>query len=181
VADQDGAARTRAREKLELPRPLRRRVARWLGVLPGPPGIRAMDSSSTDRARLLQVLKVHGKGGEVVLVPSPPAVARDRPSRPWSGERPDPVNSQGARMDRHSATRRLEHLAEAAEIRMPRMRPHMLRHTYVTTILDAGVSLRDVQIAARHATRGRPCDTTALARTSTGTELPPRGLHGPGT
>jgi integrase len=31
------------------------------------------------------------------------------------------------------------------------MHPHMLRHTYVTTTLDAGVSLRDVQIAARHA------------------------------
>jgi integrase/recombinase XerD len=37
----------------------------------------------------------------------------------------------------------------AAGVRMPRMHPHMLRHTYVTSI-DAGVSLRDVQIAARH-------------------------------
>jgi integrase/recombinase XerD len=27
----------------------------------------------------------------------------------------------------------------------------MLRHTFVTTMLDAGVSLRDVQIAAGHA------------------------------
>ena len=27
----------------------------------------------------------------------------------------------------------------------------MLRHTYVTTMLDAGIDLRDVQIAARHA------------------------------
>jgi hypothetical protein len=27
----------------------------------------------------------------------------------------------------------------------------MLRHTFVTTMLDAGVDLRDVQIAARHA------------------------------
>ena len=27
----------------------------------------------------------------------------------------------------------------------------MLGHTFVTTTLDAGVSLRDVQIAARHA------------------------------
>src|SRR6266536_1840976 len=27
----------------------------------------------------------------------------------------------------------------------------VLRHTFVTTMLDAGVSLRDVQIAARHA------------------------------
>ena len=31
------------------------------------------------------------------------------------------------------------------------MHPHMLRHTYVTTMSDAGVDLRDVQIAARHA------------------------------
>jgi integrase len=30
------------------------------------------------------------------------------------------------------------------------MHPHMLRHTFVTTMLDAGVDLRDVQIAARH-------------------------------
>lgn len=29
--------------------------------------------------------------------------------------------------------------------------PHMLRHTHVTTMLDAGVDLKDVQIAARHA------------------------------
>ncbi len=29
--------------------------------------------------------------------------------------------------------------------------PHTLRHTFVTTMLDAGVDLRDVQIAARHA------------------------------
>ena len=27
----------------------------------------------------------------------------------------------------------------------------MLRHAFVTTVLDAGVNLRDVQIAARHA------------------------------
>ena len=27
----------------------------------------------------------------------------------------------------------------------------MLRHTFLTTMLDAGVDLRDVQIAARHA------------------------------
>ena len=34
---------------------------------------------------------------------------------------------------------------------MPSVHPHMLRHTYVTTMLDAGVDLRDVQIAAGHA------------------------------
>ena len=36
-------------------------------------------------------------------------------------------------------------------VTLPRMHPHMLRHTYVTTMLDAGVDLRDVHIAARHA------------------------------
>jgi integrase/recombinase XerD len=41
--------------------------------------------------------------------------------------------------------------AVSAFLGMPRMHPHMLRHTFVTTMLDAGVSLRDVQIAARHA------------------------------
>ncbi|WP_218007574.1 tyrosine-type recombinase/integrase [Nocardia vinacea] len=35
--------------------------------------------------------------------------------------------------------------------RLPRMHPHMLRYPFVTTMLDAGVDLRDVQIAARHA------------------------------
>jgi len=95
---------------------------------------------------------VCGKGSKVVLVPLPPAVGRaiDRAA----GDRLDgPIllNRTGGRMDRHAATRRLRHLARTAGVRMPRMHPHMLRHTFVTTMLDAGVSLRDVQVAARHA------------------------------
>jgi site-specific recombinase XerD len=53
-------------------------------------------------------------------------------------------------MDRHAATRRLRRLAASAGIQAARAHPHMLRHT-VTTMLDAGVDLRDVQIADRHA------------------------------
>ena len=53
-------------------------------------------------------------------------------------------------MDRHAATRRLRRLAQASGLRA-KLDPHMLRHTFVTTMLDAGVDLRDVQIAARHA------------------------------
>jgi integrase/recombinase XerD len=99
-----------------------------------------------------RVVRVHGKGGKVVLVPLPPAVSRavDRAA----GERahgPLLRNRRGTRMDRHAATRRLHRLAMTAGVRLPRMHPHMLRHTYVTTMLDAGVDLRDVQIAARHA------------------------------
>ena len=54
-------------------------------------------------------------------------------------------------MDRPAATRRLRHLADTAGIQIITAHPHMLRHTFVTTMLDAGVDLRDVQIAARHA------------------------------
>ena len=54
-------------------------------------------------------------------------------------------------MDRHAATRRLRRLADAAGVRISRPHPHMLRHTFVTTMLHADVYLRDVQIAARHA------------------------------
>jgi site-specific recombinase XerD len=60
------------------------------------------------------------------------------------------LTSRGTRMDRHCATRRLRRLAEQTGVKLPRMHPHMLRHTYVTS-LDAGVDLRDMQIAARHA------------------------------
>ena len=54
-------------------------------------------------------------------------------------------------MDRHAATRRLRRLAQTAGVRITRPHPHMLRHTFVTTMRDAGVDLRDVQVAARHA------------------------------
>jgi integrase/recombinase XerD len=99
-----------------------------------------------------RVLRVCGKGSKVVLIPLPPAVGRaiDRAVGERAGG-PILLNRRGVRMDRHAATRRLNHLAAAAGVRMPRMHPHMLRHTYVTTMLDAGVPLRDVQIAARHA------------------------------
>jgi integrase/recombinase XerD len=99
-----------------------------------------------------RVLKVRGKGDKTVLIPLPPAVARAIEHAVDSREQgPILRNLRGRRMDRHAATRRLLQLSETAGIRMPRMHPHMLRHTFVTTMLDAGVSLRDVQIAARHA------------------------------
>jgi len=99
-----------------------------------------------------RVLKVRGKGGKVVLTPLPPAVARSV-ERATANRTEGPIllNRRGVRMDRHAATRRLRRLAAAANVRLPRMHPHMLRHTFVTTMLDAGVDLRDVQIAARHA------------------------------
>jgi site-specific recombinase XerD len=54
-------------------------------------------------------------------------------------------------MVHHCTTRRLRRLTEQTGMRIARMHPHMLRHTFVITMLGAGVDLRDVQIAARHA------------------------------
>ena len=124
-----------------------------LGLL----GLRIFEACGADIADLGEehghrVLRVHGKGDKIALVPLPPAVNRaiesaitDRADGPILRTR------RGTRMDRHCATRRLRRLSEVAGVRLPRMHPHMLRHTFVTTMLDAGVDLRDVQIAARHA------------------------------
>lgn len=111
------------------------------------------------------MLRVCVKGTKIVLVPLPPAVGRaiDRAigSR-TSG--PILLNSRGARMDRYVATRRMRRLADTAGVPITRPHPHMLRHIFVTTMLDAGVDLREVQIAARHAGPARP--TTATRTTS---------------
>jgi integrase/recombinase XerD len=124
-----------------------------LGLL----GLRIFEATGADIADLGEehghrVLRVRGKGSRVVLVPLPPAVGRAI-DRAVSSRASGPIllNTRGARMDRHAATRRLRHLADAAGVRIGRTHPHMLRHTFVTTMLDAGVDLRDVQIAARHA------------------------------
>jgi site-specific recombinase XerD len=58
--------------------------------------------------------------------------------------------NSGRRLDRHAATRIVRRLAKRAGI-TKHISPHSLRHSFITAALDAGVPLRDVQIAARHA------------------------------
>jgi site-specific recombinase XerD len=124
-----------------------------LGLL----GLRISEATGLDVTDLGEehghrVVRVIGKGHKIVLVPMPPAVARavDRAvGNRLSG--PILLNRAGRRMDRHAATRRLHRLQRVAGVRIARMHPHMLRHTFVTTMLDAGVDLRDTQIAGRHA------------------------------
>jgi site-specific recombinase XerD len=124
-----------------------------LGLL----GMRIFEATAADIADLGEehghrVMRVCGKGTKIVLVPLPPAVGRAIDQAIGTRTRgPVLLNSRGTRMDRHAATRRLRRLAETARIPVTRAHPHMLRHTFVTTMLDAGVDLRDVQIAARHA------------------------------
>lgn len=107
-----------------------------LGLL----GLRIFEATGVTIADLREehghrVLKVHGKGDKIVLVPLPPAVGRavDRAV----GDRtagPILLNTHGTGMDRQAATRRLRHLANTAGLKMPRMHPHMLRHTYTLSV-----------------------------------------------
>src|SRR5690242_19841409 len=124
-----------------------------LGLL----GLRIFEATSADIGDLGEehghrVLRVCGKGTKTALIPLPPAVSRAI-DRAVANRTNGPIllNSRGARMDRHAATRRLRCLAQQAGVRINRPHPHMLRHTFVTTMLGAGDDLRDGQIAARHA------------------------------
>ena len=104
-----------------------------LGLL----GLPIFEATGADIAHLGEehghrVLRVHGKGGKIVLVPLPPAVGRAI-DRAVGGRNGGPIllNTRGTRMDRHAATRRLRRLADAAGVRIGRTHPHMLRHTCV--------------------------------------------------
>ena len=137
----------------ESPNPCDLALVAMLGLL----GLRIFEATGTDIADLGEehghrVRRGCGKGSKVALIPLPPAVGRAI-DRAAAGRTRGPIllNSRGTRMDRSAATRRLQHLAETASIQITRAHPHMLRHTYVTTMLAAGADLRDVQIAARHA------------------------------
>jgi integrase/recombinase XerD len=119
--------------------------------------LRIFEPTGTDIADLGEehrhrVLPVVGNGRRIVLVPPPPAVGRTV-HRAVGSRLVGPIlfNGRGARIDRHAATRRLRSRAAAAGVRLPRRHPQMLRHTFVTTMLHAGVDLRDLQTATRHA------------------------------
>ena len=111
----------------QSPNPYDFALVAMLGLL----GLRIFEATSADIADLGEehdhrVLRVCGKGTKIVLVPLPPAVGRaiDRAA----GDRtrgPVLLNSRGARMDRHAATRRLRQLAGTAGIPVTRAHPHL--------------------------------------------------------
>jgi site-specific recombinase XerD len=153
-----------------------------LGLL----GLRIFEATSADVEALKQVhghrvLRVRGKGDKIASVPLTPAVGRAI-DRAVDGRTGGPVlrSRTGNRMDRHCATRRLRALALVAVVTTARMHPHMLRHTFVTTMLDAGVDLRDVQIAASHADPRTTMRYDRAQEPRPPPELRPGGLHGVG-
>jgi integrase/recombinase XerD len=132
--------------------PMDHALACLLGLL----GLRVSEACSidiedlgTDRGH--RTVTVLGKGSKLALMPLPPRVARALDLA--AGERlsgPLLLSRAGSRMNRHAATRIVRRLANRAGI-TKHISPHSLRHSFITAALDAGVALRDVQIAARHA------------------------------
>ncbi|TDP33078.1 tyrosine-type recombinase/integrase [Nocardia ignorata] len=146
-----------------------------LVVMLGMLGLRIFEACNTDVADIGEehghrVLRVVGKGSKIVLIPLPPAVGRGI-DRAIADRDLGPIllNTRGRRMDRHCATRRLRALAEVSVVRLPHMHPHMLRHTFVTTMLDAVSTYAMCRSPRATPTPARRCATTALETTSTGT------------
>lgn len=106
------------------------------------------DMSGFDRGH--RTLTLIGKGGKPATIPLPIPVFRALDAA--AGDRltgPLLLRRDGSPMNRRSAARVVARLAKKVGIRK-HITPHSLRHSYVTACLDAGVPLRDVQIAARH-------------------------------
>ncbi len=119
-------------------------------------GLRVSEAVSADIQALglergHRTLVITRKGGKVVTIPLAPRTARAIDLA--VGERCDgPIflAADGRGLDRHGAARIVRRAARRAGIAKP-VGPHTLRHAFITTALDAGVPLHDVQEAASHA------------------------------
>ncbi len=101
----------------------------------------------------------------LAVIPLPPQVARAVDLA--AGERtsgPLLLGRNGDRLNRQAATRIVVRLAKAAGV-SKHISPHSLRHSFITAALDAGVPLRDVQIAAVTPTPAPPPATTGHGTT----------------
>lgn len=111
------------------------------------------DVEHLDHERGHRILRLRRKGGTraVTVLAPPTAHALDTY---LAGRDSGPIftTRTGRRMDEPAAWRLVRRLARRAGLASAdRLNPHSLRHTFVTTALDAGVPLRDVQDAAGHA------------------------------
>ena len=123
-------------------------------------GLRVSEAVGThvgdlDVGRGHRLLRITRKGGRRALVPLAPRTARavdahlaERGELPATA--PLLARGGGEALSRQAASRVVERIARRAGLSTP-VRPHACRHAFVTTALDAGVALRDVQDAAGHA------------------------------
>jgi integrase/recombinase XerD len=126
-----------------------------LAVLLGLNGLRVSEACGTNVRDLgvqrgHRTLSILGKGNKPAHIPLVPRAARTIDLA--VGERHEgPVicRHDGQRLVRRTAHRWVRSIGKRAGVGS--VHPHMLRAGFIMAALDAGVPLRDVQIAARHA------------------------------
>jgi len=126
-----------------------------LAVLLGLNGLRVSEACATNIEDLgfergHRTLRILGKGNKPAVIPIVPRTARTIDLA--VGERHEgPIlrRRDGQRLERRTAHRWVRSIGKRAGLGATH--PHMLRAAFIMAALDAGVPLRDVQIAARHA------------------------------
>jgi site-specific recombinase XerD len=126
-----------------------------LAVLLGLNGLRVSEACGTNIEHLgfqrgHRTLRILGKGNKPATIPLVPRAARTIDLA--VGERHEgPIlrRKDRQRLDRRTAHRWVRSIGKRAGLGA--VHPHMLRAGFIMAALDAGVPLRDVQIAARHA------------------------------
>ena len=126
-----------------------------LAVLLGLNGLRVSEACGTNVEDLAferghRTLRILGKGNKPATIPLVPRTARTIDLA--VGERHEgPIlrRHDGQRLDRRTAHRWVRSIAKRGGLGA--VHPHMLRAAFIMAALDAGVPLRDVQLAARHA------------------------------
>lgn len=126
-----------------------------LAVLLGLNGLRVSEACETNVEDLgiergHRTLRIMGKGHKPATIPLVPRAARTIDLA--VGERLEgPIlrRRDGQRLDRRTAHRWVRSIGTRSGL--GHVHPHMLRSAFIMAALDAGVPLRDVQIAARHA------------------------------
>lgn len=126
-----------------------------LAALLGLNGLRVSEACATNVEDLglergHRTLRIIGKGNKPAVIPLVPRTARTIDLA--VGERcegPIVRRRDGQRLDRRTAHRWVRSIGKRAGL--GQVHPHMLRAAFIMAALDAGVPLRDVQIAARHA------------------------------
>jgi integrase/recombinase XerD len=118
-------------------------------------GLRVSEACATNAEDLgfdrgHRTLRIMGKGNKPAVIPLVPRVARTLDL--VLGERSEgPIlhRHDGQRLDRRTAHRWIRSIGKRAGLGT--VHPHKLRAAFIMAALDAGVPLRDVRIAARHA------------------------------
>ena len=126
-----------------------------LAVLLGLNGLRVSEACATNIEDLglergHRILRILGKGSKPATIPLVPRTARTIDLAVGECcEGPILRRRDGQRLDRRTAHRWVRSIGKRAGLGA--VHPHMLRAAFIMAALDAGVPLRDVQLAARHA------------------------------